>query len=62
MAVQRDPDHLTFHLAIYLAGLLFLSACFIQYLPRDVSMVLVTWTMLSLPLSICFGHSVLSEP
>ena len=43
-------------------GLLLLSACLLQYLPRDYALLAVYWVSLSLSVGIAFGHGVLSEP
>ena len=59
---QDDEDTFPIFLASCLAVLVFLTAFVIQFLPWEISMFLVYWTLLSIPVGISFGHCVMSEP
>ena len=59
---QEDEDTLSIFLASCLAVLVFLTAFMIQFLPREISMFLVYWTLLSIPVGISLGHCVMNEP
>ncbi len=60
--MQDDLDRLPRFLASGAAFLLLLAACTIHYMPRDFAIVLVSWMLLSLSVTMSFGHCVLNEP
>ncbi len=59
--MRDDHDHWLGTLASCLTFLLVLTACAIHYLPSDVALVAVSWTMLSMSVSVFFGHCVLND-
>jgi len=59
--MRDDDDHLV-RLLMYSIGLLLLmAACTIHFLPRQIAVVAVSWTILSLSVAVSFGHCVLNE-
>jgi hypothetical protein len=60
--IQEDEGRLPRLLASCVALLLLLAACVFHYLPRELAMIVISWSMLSLSVGISFGHCVLNEP
>ena len=49
-------------LASCMVVILVMATCMFHYLPREFTMVVVSWAMLSISVGISFGHCVLNEP
>ena len=60
--IQDEEDRLPRLFVACVVGLLILAACTLHYLPRELAMIVVSWTMLSISVGISFGHCVLNEP
>jgi hypothetical protein len=59
---QYDEGRLPKLLATCVMGLLILAMCMVHYLPRQFAMIAISWLVLSISVSISFGHAVLNEP
>jgi hypothetical protein len=60
--IHEDEGRLPRLLASSVAVLLVMAACMFHYLPRELAMIVTSWSMLSLSVGISFGHCVLNEP
>jgi len=59
--MHDEEERLPYLLIACVVGLVTLYSCAIHCLPREISLFLISWAMLSLSVAITFGHCVLSE-
>jgi hypothetical protein len=57
-----EEDRLPRLLASCVVVLLVMATCMFHYMPRELAMIVVSWSMLSISVGISFGHCVLNEP
>ena len=60
--IQEDEDRLLRLLVSSVVVLLVMAACMFHYLPRELALIVISWSMLSVSVGISFGHCVLNDP